>query len=109
MRLAYRLLVGGRVRTGGNLAQNAPGFVSGAVGRPRRAVPSDREPALAPFLGAIEQDVGDRVTALASRAESGKRCIPNCLAGPDRSNLSQSDPLLVCHRDASPVCLLVAS
>jgi hypothetical protein len=62
---------------------------------------SSTSPALTPFLGAIEQDVGDRSAALASRPEGRKRWVPNRLAGFERPNLPQSDPLFVCHRGAS--------
>jgi hypothetical protein len=108
VRLACCVFVGGRADGGGNLAKNPPGFVSRAVRRPRRPVPSTREPALTAFLGAIKQDVGDRVTALASCREGGKRCIPNCLAGFEHRDLAQSNPFLVCRqRCLSHVCLLV--
>ena len=54
-------------------------------------MPSDCEPTLAAFTGAIEQHVRDSIAPLPPRSKAGQRRIPNGLAGSERPHLPQSN------------------
>jgi hypothetical protein len=110
--LGYRLciarcsLLGGRIALTGDVAQQAPGLLPRPFGRPRSAVPADREPTLAAFLGAIEQHIRDGIAVLPPRSEADQRLVPDRFPRPERSHLSQSNPAPHghCHRPLDVAC-----
>ena len=82
-----------RVAASHNFAEEPLGFLARRVGRPGRAVAADRVPALATLRRSELEDVGDRRTLLATRAERRDRRVPNRLAGAERSNLFEANSL----------------
>ena len=104
---ALGMLFGGRIGLVRHLAKQPSSLLSRRLGRPRRAMPANGEPALAAFLIAIKQHVRDGLAILSARSKAGQRGVPNRLARPKRPHLSQSDPISIAIRAA--FSLLVAA
>jgi hypothetical protein len=107
--VALRTLVGSRIAVVGDLAQQPFGFLPRGFRRPRRTVPAEREPTLATFPCAVEQDVSNGCAALASHSEAGERRVPDGLSRRERPHLPQSNPPFGRHRPFPLARCLLAS